>query len=141
MLDNIREFDLENTAIFVEPYLFYSYRHFMFYLPAYRIYNVDYRISELGEIRKTFWGLEKETFVSDEIFLPKTIEKFVTPLILSKKRAEYLNLHNIEGITVRSLANTNFHLLSGKINLITILYPELRINPSHVENNQSKSDR
>ncbi|OGW56221.1 MAG: hypothetical protein A2Y81_03845, partial [Nitrospirae bacterium RBG_13_43_8] len=57
MLSEIKTFKPDNTGIFVEPYIFYGFRHIMYYLPEYRIYLVDVRIAPTGERMKTFWGI------------------------------------------------------------------------------------
>ncbi len=83
LLDRIKSFDPSTTGVFVEPYLFYGYRHIMYYLPAYSVYDVDFRVSSSGETRKIFWGRNRETFLSDEILLSKNIRDFVNTSALN----------------------------------------------------------
>src|SRR4030067_540872 len=79
LLKDIRTFDPGETAIFVNNYIYYSYRHVMVYLSQYRVYNVDVRESSSGERRKTFWGIHGKTYLAEEITLPAEFRRFVSP--------------------------------------------------------------
>lgn len=122
MLDEIKSFEPSKTAIFVRPYLFYGYRHIMYYLPDYRVYDVDMRVAPTGEIRKLFWGSNRETFLSDKIILPEGIEDFVFVLVSDdyKEKAQ-----NIRGISAKSLDLTHIYIVFGHDSLIKQIYPEL----------------
>ena len=57
MLHNINLYDPTKTVVFVrEPYIFYGFRQIMYYLPEFRVYQIDTAIAPTGEVRKTFWG-------------------------------------------------------------------------------------
>lgn len=123
MLREIKAFDPSRTAIFVGPYIFYGYRQIMYYLPEYRVYQVDVRVAPSGEIRKTFWGIDRETFLTDEIIVPEDIDSFVSILISEDKdKAKDTN-----GISVQKLQSTDIYIASGDLSLIKNIYPELRI--------------
>jgi hypothetical protein len=96
----------------------------MYYLPGYRVYQVDTRVAPTGEARKTFWGMNRETFLADEIDLPESVNNFVVPLISDDKdRAA-----GKEGVNIENLQHTNIYLAFGDIELIKHLYPELRVH-------------
>jgi hypothetical protein len=120
MLDDIKTFDASNTAIFVHPYTFYSYRHIMYYLPEYRVYNVDLRMDPSGKMRKIFWGFNRETFLSDEITIPDYIATFATVQFFD-------NRPEIKGVTIKNLQPTLLYVISGPLSLIKDIYPELKI--------------
>jgi hypothetical protein len=124
MLDEIKKFDPSKTAIFVKPYVFFNFRHVMYYLPEYRVYQVDIRRSPAGKMRKIFWGKGRETFLTDEIVLPENVSTFVVPLIPEEKDS----FLGINGVNMLDL-NTANHLsiASGNITLIKRVYPELKI--------------
>jgi hypothetical protein len=128
ILNEIQKFDPERTVIFAEPYIYYGFRHIMYYLPAYYVYEVDFRISPSGEIRKIFWGRNRETFLSDEIILSKSTVEFVTPLVLTDINLKTLQFDSIQGLTVNKLYDTNIYLLSCNIRLTKSIYPQLRIS-------------
>jgi hypothetical protein len=122
MLDGIKTHNPSEEAIFILPYSFYGYRQIMYYLPEYRVYQVDVRVSSTGEERKTFWGIHRETGVTDEIILPESIDKFIMPLIADDKE-------KVSGIdvSIEQLKPVNIYLAYGDISSIKDIYPELRI--------------
>ena len=125
MLNNgIKTYDPSKTAIFILPYSFYGYRHIMYYLPHYRVYQLDVRIAPSGEVRKTFWGTNRKTFVTDEIILPESIDTFLLPLIAGDKK----RVSGIEEVGIKRLEPTNIYLASGNISLIEDIYPKLSIS-------------
>ena len=123
IIDGIKKYNPSKTAIFVIPYSYYSYRHIMYYLPHYRVYQVDVRNAPTGEVRKTFWGIHKETFLTDEIILPENIDIFLVPLIADDKD----KISGIKGVNLEQLKPIDMYLAYGNISLIKGIYPELRI--------------
>jgi hypothetical protein len=124
MLDDIGKYDPLKTAIFTGPYIFYGYRQIMYYLPEYRVYLVDAKVSETGEIRKNFWGLNRETRLSEDIVFPERIDHFICALISedASGRAE------TEGISIRHLPGTEIYMAAGHITSINKLFPDLKIH-------------
>lgn len=121
LLDGIKGFDPSKTAIFVEPYIFFGYRQIMYYLPEYRVYDVDLRIAPTGERRKVFWGLDRETHLTDKIELPETFDSFIALVHESEKD----KLLKIDEVSIKSLP-PYLNLVSGTITLIYDIYPKLR---------------
>lgn len=120
MLDGIKSFSPNNTAIFVEPYIFYGFRHIMYYLPDYRTYLVDVRITPSGERRKTFWGIHRETFLSNDIYIPTNVAAFIIPTLTDiRDRAV-----KIEGSSIKQLSSGMF-IASGPLALVQEIFPEL----------------
>lgn len=123
MLASIKTFDPLKTAIFVGPYTFFGYRHIMYYLPEYRVYQVDVRVAPSGEARKTFWGLNKETFLSDEVIMPENITNFISIHI-----GDDINkVTRIERLSIKKLEPTEIYIVSGNILFIKNIYPNLKI--------------
>lgn len=120
MLNEIKIFDPSNTAIFVRPYIFYG-RHIMYYLPEYRVYQVDVRIIPSGEVRKTFWGVNKKTYLSDKIMLPDDIKDFIS-ISISEDSGIALKTKRL---VTKKLPGTEIFLSYGPVSLIKYLYPEL----------------
>ena len=75
----------------------------MYYLPEYRVYQVDVRILPSGEERKTFWGMNRETFITDKIILPESIKMFLVPLIADDR-------DNVSGIKDVVLSTSNLSI-------------------------------
>ena len=124
MLTNIKTFDPMKTAVFLEPYIFFGYRHIMYYLPEYRVYQVDVRIVPTGEIMKTFWSINRETFLTDEIELPENIDSFLTILVADDRN----KVLGIKAVSIEHLKPLNIYIASGNISLIKDIYPELRVH-------------
>jgi hypothetical protein len=122
ILAGIKEFNPENTAIFVETYIFYGFRHIIFYLPDYRVYLVDVRVASSGEKRKMFWGMNRQTYTSEEITIPANINNFVI-LTFGDIRDK---VFKVKGAHMSDLAEGAF-LASGPLTLIKAVFPELQI--------------
>jgi len=123
MLDGIRAFEPSTTAVFAGPYIFYGFRQVMYYLPEYRAYQYDVRVARSGEIRNTFWGVNRSTFATDEIVLPAEVSNFIILLIsIDKYRFERL-----PGVDLNTLFPSDISIASGDISLIKKIFPEQRI--------------
>jgi len=123
MFDGIKKYDPSKAAVFILPYSFYGYRHIMYYLSHYRVYQVDVRVAPTGEVRKTFWGENKKTFLSETIILPERFDTFIMPLIAEDKE----RVSGIKGVSIEQLKPVDMYLAHGDISLIKDIYPELRI--------------
>lgn len=124
ILAGIRTFDPAKTAVFVRPYVFFGYRHIMYYLPEYSVYQVDIRVAPTGERRKTFWGVNRKTFLTEEIHLPENISNIVIPLISDDRD----KVSGIKNLTIRKLL-PQIYLAEGPAALLKEIYPELSIGP------------
>ena len=123
MLDGIKTFNPKNTAIFAEPYVFYGFRHIMYYLPEYRVYLIHVRISPTGERMNTFWGINKETFRSEDITIPGNFKNFIVPTFSDIRD----RVSKTRGESITTLSNGIF-IASGHFGLIKECFPELKIN-------------
>jgi hypothetical protein len=123
MLDGIKTYDPSKAAIFILPYSFYGYRHIMYYLPHYMVYQVDVRVAPTGEVRKTFWGQNRKTFLSETIILPEKFDTFLMPLIANDRD----NVSGIKDVSIKQLKPINVYLSYGNISIIKDIVPELRI--------------
>lgn len=121
LLNEIKRYDPMKTAVFVRPFIFYGYRQIMYYLPDYRVYDVDLRVAPTGEVRKVFWGAERSTHLTRYIDLPKKIGSFVT-LLGRREKSEYLG---IKGLIIKDLF-PDISIASGPITLLDEIYPELK---------------
>ena len=126
LLADIKTFDPGETAVFVNNLIYYSYRHVMVYLPEYRAYNVDVRTATTGERRKTFWGVNRETFLQEEVTLPGGVTRFVTPIDREDAKYRERMLYESEGLEVRDITQSMF-VASGSVGLLSRVYPELRV--------------
>jgi hypothetical protein len=131
MIEDIKSFDPLKTAVFVVPYTFFGFRQIMYYLPEFWVYQVDTRVAPTGEIRKTFWGVNRETFITDVITLPENIDYFIIPLI--SKDEDKLTGIKIKGVNIKHLQTTNIYIATGHISLIKNIYPELKVHPQKTE--------
>ena len=120
MVDGIKSFTPDNTAIFVEPYIFYGFRHIMYYLPEYRVYLVDVRITPTGERRKTSWGIHGETFLSNDVVIPPDVNMFIIPTLTDIGD----KVSRIKGASIKKLSSGMF-VASGPLALIQEIFPEL----------------
>jgi 4-amino-4-deoxy-L-arabinose transferase-like glycosyltransferase len=121
-LEHIKSYAPDKTAIFIPSYTNYGYRQIMYYMPEYNVYQVDLRILPTGEERDTFWGTQRQTFVTDEIILTESIETFLMP---RRNNVEELMMN--KDIRIQQLEYIDMYLASGDIALIKEIYPELRI--------------
>ena len=124
LLKDIRTFDPEETAIFVNNRIYYSYRHVMVYLPQYRVYNVDVRESSSGERRKTFWGIHGKTYLTEKIILPANVRRFVSPLEIEDGKYWESKEYESLGINIKDIT-PNLRVASGPVDLLEYLYHNL----------------
>jgi hypothetical protein len=126
LLAEIKTFDPGETAVFVNNYIYYSYRHIMVSLPEYRVFNVDWRVASTGEERKTFHGYQKKTYMSQGFPVPDRIKYFIAPLSYDDKKYEEKSSYEKKGIVVRDLTPT-LSVAAGPISLIRKIFPEVRV--------------
>ena len=138
LLEDIRMFDPGETAIFVNNYIYYSYRHVMVYLPQYRVYNVDVRESSSGERRKTFWGIHGKTYLAEKITLPATVRRFVSPLDKGDGKYWEKKAYENAGINIKEIS-PNLRLASGPVGLLEYLYPNLRATSINMDDSRGLS--
>ncbi len=123
LLDAIGKFEASHTAVIVQPDIFFGLRHIMYYLPSFRVYQVDRRVASTGEVRKTFWGINRETFLTDAVSLPVTVDRIVIPLA-----GDYRNeVNGIKELTIVDIADTNLAIGCGHSSDIEKIYPELNV--------------
>jgi len=125
MLDGIRTFPPRETAVFVaKDYVFFSFRHIMYYLPEYRVYLVDEKTALAGETRVTFWGENKETKMVDGIELPEGIDKvaILTDGDDCRIPGDGVELH-------QRMEHSGLCILSGPVVLLKGMFPGLRFQP------------
>jgi len=122
LLNYIASLNPQNTEIFVEPYLFFGFRHIMYYLPEYTVYNADVRVSSSGEIMKIYWGTNKKTFRTAEITMPSKNKFFIIPTFFDIQE----KVSQIKGTNMQQLS-MGMVIASGPIDLIRVIFPQLRI--------------
>ena len=127
LLDSLRIFNPSKTVLFASTNIYYGFRHIMYYLPEYEVYQIDMRTATTGEIRKTFGGVHEETFLTSEIALPANITSFATLIIGGEKR-----IYGTDALTTREVV-PSIYLASGSLQLLNKVYPELRLTSQPVE--------
>lgn len=124
VLNSFRAFNPSDTIIISEPYVFFGFRHFMYYLPEYRVYQIDIRVAADGMVRKTWWGMGRQTHLTDGIDMPAGVSGFAMPLIAD----DISKIKGLKGISIMDLPGANMHIAYGSVSLIRDIYPKLRIN-------------
>jgi hypothetical protein len=119
----MKGFNPANTAIFIGPSTFYGFRHFQFYLPDYRVYQVEEQIASSGQRRTNFWGLNRKTFKFEALSIPMNIDK-IAIFTFDDIKARALEE---KGAHVRDFSKVAF-LISGPVTLMRETYPHLKIN-------------
>jgi hypothetical protein len=69
-----------DIVIFSDVNQYYSARHFMYYLPEYRVYMVYEGVDTRGRRRRVLWGQNMNTFISPAVYVPKGTKYFVNPI-------------------------------------------------------------
>jgi hypothetical protein len=121
-LQQIRKYDPAKTAVLAPPYINYSFRPIMCYLPEYRAYNVAVEKNRAGEPRKAFAGIHGETFLEPKISLPDTLTKFaaITAAPETGKGAA-----GKKGLEYSALGNSGLVIISGPIDRVREVFPAL----------------
>jgi len=84
-------------------------------------------MAKTGEWRKTFWGVNKETFLQEKVALPVGINRFVTPIDQEDPKYGQRKMYESSGLEVRDITRSMF-VASGPVGLLVHVYPELRIS-------------
>ncbi len=129
LLNDIRNSDPADTALFSLPYVFYGPKHFIYYLPEYYVYQVDAKVAPNGETRKTFWGKDRITYQDETIILPEDIRHF-TAMFISDDIDRAKGMSNI---TVRNIRDTPFSIVHGDSALVNRIFPRLKMRSSEDE--------
>lgn len=125
IITELRSFDPSTTVFFALPYIFYGFRQVMYYLPQYRVYQVDVTRSPSGEKQNIFWGIGRDTFVSKEVVLPAHINCIATVLIEDDRKL----VNGKKGITIRPVL-PQIAVASGPIDPLRQIYPGLTVTLS-----------
>jgi hypothetical protein len=128
MLEGIKTFNPENTVIFTYADIFFSYRHVMYYLPEYRVYQPELRI--IGGLRKTFWCHNRRTFVTDVITLPQEVKSFGILLIAEDNK----NIQTMKALSIRQVLPF-IQIAVGPIEKLQEVYPFLPIRSQKISGN------
>jgi uncharacterized membrane protein len=124
IINGFKAFNPATTIIIAEPYVYFGFRQIMYYLPDYRVYQIDIKVTPDGKMRKTWWGMHRQTFLTEEIEVPRGVDTFAMPLV-----ADDVNkVRGLRGINVRSFPGTNMYIAYGNVSLIGKIYPRLRIS-------------
>lgn len=120
MLKHLNTFDPATTALFVEPYIFYGFRHVMYYLPEYTAYQAEYAVAADGQVREFFGGKNRQTFRMKMIELPREISRFASQVNTDYRKHTF----NPAGLRLDALLPESY-VVSGDILLVNRLYPKL----------------
>ena len=118
IVTELRSFDPSTTAFFTMPYLFTGFRQVMYYLPKYRVYQINTGSVPSQEKRSIFWGISRNTFLSKQAEIPVTIHRFAT--CLYKEDTSFVSGH--KEIVWRYI-QPRIMVLSGPINLVQQIFP------------------
>ena len=100
------------------PYLLTGFRQVMYYLPKYRVYQINAGTVPSQEKRSTFWGISRNTFLSKQAEIPATIQRFAT--FLYKEDSDCISGH--PEIICRDI-QPRIMVISGPINVVPQIFP------------------
>jgi hypothetical protein len=118
VLADLKSLDPSDTAIFTGPYIYWGYRQIMYYLPAYHVYQMDYKKAPSGEMRKIFWGVDSKTFFTKNIVLPGKISNFA--VVMTDEDRERIS--EINGLKVQQVFH-GMSVVTGSVRLLGRIYP------------------
>lgn len=78
IVNELRSLNPEDTAIILQPSVFYGFRMIMYYLPEYTVYNAENSQAIAAGVKQTFWGTNRRTFLSERILLPANLSRVAT---------------------------------------------------------------
>ncbi|KAB0668553.1 DUF2723 domain-containing protein [Oryzomonas sagensis] len=124
MLKHLSTFDPATTALFVGGYVFYGFRHVMYYLPEYTAYEAEYTVAPDGQVREFLGGKRRQTFRMKTIELPREIKRFATLVYTDREHKRAVDTSDLSGIRV-DVVLPKTYVASGDILLVNRLYPKL----------------
>jgi hypothetical protein len=123
IISELRLFEPSTTVFLILPYIFNGFRQVMYYLPEYRVYQVDVTISPSGRKRDIFWGIGRDTFLSKRVELPMHIRYIATLLADDNQKL----VGGKEGITLRPIL-PGIAVAFGPVDHMRQMYPDLTIS-------------
>ena len=121
----VRErFSPENTIILARHYVFFGPRHFMYYLPEFRVYIINDKIPKQTIKRNTLWGRHHITYMADGVHIPDGTKYFISPVEINKVNLEApIPCEQIVSGVVFADGD-EFRFCLYDINFAPVLYPE-----------------
>lgn len=119
MILRLKTFDPHDTALLLNPYVFYGFRHIMYYLPEYCAYGTD-SVANDGKNRVFFGGKDRNTIRTNNIDIPVCIQRFATLVIQGPGRIA----NDKNGISI-DVISPECYVASGNITNVVKLYPKL----------------
>jgi hypothetical protein len=120
MIDHMKKFDPDTTTLFVEPHIFYGFRHIMYYLPDYLTYQANYNVAKDGQLRDFLGGINRQTFRAKTIDMPLKTTQFASLV----HKGSVVQKFDPLGIQVDNLLQESY-VASGNILFVNRLYPKL----------------
>lgn len=122
VVGGIKTLDPEATVIITDPCMFFGYNELMYYLPEFRVHQLNPSLLPGVKALKTFWGKGRRTFLSDGLVLPEGTKNFCAVLFAEdKNRADALaDVRTSEIIP-------GLHLAVGPVSMVRSLYPDLKV--------------
>ena len=125
ILAKVRIFDPLDTLIIADPNIFFGFSELMYYLPEYRVYQFDTTTTPSGEIRRTLWGINRQTFLTDELVLPLNITRFAAVLFAEDKN----RVDGVQGMATRIVV-PGLYIAAGPVGRLQSVFPEMKVRPA-----------
>lgn len=119
LINGIRGFNPKKSIVCVKPYIFYGYRHIMYYLPEFKVYELDHRVFS-DKVRNIFGGINRLTFLTDNILIQKDVENLVVPLLDD----DLSGIPDVRGVKVFEVF-PGIYILSLPVNSFRAVFPEI----------------
>ncbi len=117
------KFKPDDTLIVSETYLFYGYRHAMYYLPEFISVDLDPSLGPQGELRQVFWGKGRKTWTTPSFVQPSGMTTLVA--VLDPRVTDRREKLDHAGLTKPDEGETAIYRY-GSIELLRAAYPYVK---------------
>lgn len=121
VLENLRTYNSLNTVLFSEEYLFFGFRHLMYYLPEYKTFMVDIGSDKKIKSRNIFYGVHGKTFRARSVFIENDNTEFAALCMIGRS---WKNSPGDGDINVKQLT-PSLSVASGPVRFLNRIYPGL----------------
>jgi hypothetical protein len=124
IIEALKDENPDTTVLFFSHNnIFYNFKHIIYYLPTYTVFDPYNLFTFTGEIRQKICRVDGKTFLTSDITLPRKFCNFAT--LLTHDEVE--SIRSVEGITIKEPMST-VYVAVGRISFANKIFHSLKIS-------------
>lgn len=129
VIERLKAFKPSTTTLFLpQNYIYCGLSHAIYYLPEYSVYDPHVITHPLSKDRIIWGGLNRNTFLTDGIVMPREKRYFATLFLTDELKKKAVNgMCRIENLA------PDIVLISGAIECIHRIYPDMKMRSDNAD--------